>query len=224
MADIIKLHPVNPHVKRVFDIVDRLRAGEIMIFPSDTQFALGCDYTNKKGIDRIRSIRKLDSDHMFTLICDSLTGISKFANISTDNFKIIKRLIPGPYTFILPGTKEVPRLLLHPKRKTVGFRVPSHPICEQIIAELGHPLLATSAKAPDELIEDGEPQFTDELFRIFDHLVDIAIDDEQPLQTVESTIIDMTGDYPTIIRVGEGFDKVAEVFALNNLDATVAAD
>ena len=223
MAEKIKLHHETPHAKRVFDIVDRLKAGEIMLFPSDTRFALGCDYVNKKGIDKIRNIRKLDDDHLFTLICDSLTGISKFANISDDNFKIIKRLIPGPYTFVLPATKEVPKLLLHPKRKTVGFRVPAHPICESIIAELGRPLLATSAKVPEDLYSGSDPEYPDDMFQIFDNLVDIVVDDEQPLQTSESTIIDMTGDVPRILRKGEGFEKVEEVFAINNL-ATEAAE
>lgn len=223
MAEKITLHPVTPHIKRVFDIVDKLRSGSIMLFPSDTRFALGCDYMNKKGVDRIRNVRRLDDDHLFTLICDSLNGISKFAKLSDDNFKIIKRLIPGPITFILPATKEVPKLLLHPKRKTVGFRVPDHPICQQIIGELGHPLLATSAKVPEDLApgDGSEPEFTDELFQAFDKLVDIMIDDEQELHTVESTIIDMTGDAPVIIRQGEGFEKVQEVFESQNISTEV---
>lgn len=223
MAEKITLHPVTPHIKRVFDIVDKLRNGSIMLFPSDTRFALGCDYVNKKGVDRIRNVRRLDDDHLFTLICDSLNGISKFAKLSDDNFKIIKRLIPGPITFVLPATKEVPKLLLHPKRKTVGFRVPDHPICQQIISELGHPLLATSAKIPEDLApgDGSEPEFTDELFKAFDKLVDIMIDDEQELRTVESTIVDMTGDVPTIMRQGEGFDKVQEVFDTNNINTEV---
>ncbi|MCH8568694.1 MAG: threonylcarbamoyl-AMP synthase [Balneolales bacterium] len=216
MADKIKLHPVTPHVKRVFEIVDRLRAGEIMLFPSDTRYALGCDYTQKRGIDKIRNIRKLDDDHLFTLICDSLNGISRFATLTDENFKMIKRLIPGPYTFVLPATKEVPRLLLHPKRKTVGFRVPDHPICEKIVSELGHPLLATSAKLPDEMYVGGNPEFPDDLFKMFESFVDIVVDDEQPLREDNSTIIDMTGDVPVLLRKGEGFDKVEEVFLLHN--------
>jgi tRNA threonylcarbamoyl adenosine modification protein (Sua5/YciO/YrdC/YwlC family) len=222
MADKIKLHPETPHIKRVFDIVDRLRTGEVMLFPSDTRYALGCDYSNKKGIDKIRSIRRLDDDHLFTLICDSLTGISRFANMSDENFKMVKRLIPGPYTFVLPATKEVPRLLLHPKRKTVGFRVPDHPICQSIIEELGHPLLATSAKIPEEIHSGAEPEYPDDLFKIFDSFVDIVVDDEQPLNDAESTIIDLTGNVPVILRKGEGFAKVEEVFALNNLEPVVA--
>lgn len=219
MAEKITLHPVTPHIKRVFDIVDKLRSGSIMLFPSDTRYALGCDYVNKKGVERIRSVRRLDDDHLFTLICDSLNGISKFAKLSDDNFKIIKRLIPGPITFILPATKEVPKLLLHPKRKTVGFRVPDHPICQQIIGELGHPLLATSAKVPEDLApgDGSEPEFTEELFKAFDKLVDIMIDDEQELRTVESTIIDMTGDTPVVMRQGEGFEKVQDVFDAQNI-------
>ncbi len=221
MAEKIKLHPETPHIKRVFEIVDKLRSGDVMLFPSDTSYALGCDYTNKRGIDKIRNIRRVDKDHLFTLICDSLTGISRFANISDDNFKIIKRLIPGPYTFILPATKEVPRLLVHEKRKTVGFRVPNHPICEAIIQELGHPLLATTAKIPEDIHSGPEPEFPDDLFQIFDKLVDIVVDDEQPLAKRESTIVDMTGDAPVILRQGEGFEQVEEVFQINNLETTV---
>ncbi len=221
MAEKIKLHPETPHIKRVFEIVDKLRSGDIMLFPSDTSYALGCDYANKKGIDKIRSVRRLEEDHLFTLICDSLTGIAKFATLSDDNFKIIKRLIPGPYTFILPATKEVPKLLLHPKRKTVGFRVPAHPICETIIAELGHPLLATTAKIPDDIYSGPEPEFPDDLFQIFDKHVDIVVDDEQPLSPKESTIVDMTGDEPVILRKGEGFEQVEEVFKIHNVESQV---
>jgi tRNA threonylcarbamoyl adenosine modification protein (Sua5/YciO/YrdC/YwlC family) len=217
MADKIKLHPITPHQKRIFEIADRIKAGDIMLFPSDTQYALGCLYDNKKGLDRIRQMRRLDANHLFTLICESLTGVARFAQLSDDNFKLIKRLIPGPYTFVLPATKDVPRLLLNPKRKTIGFRVPDYPICESIIKELGVPLLAASAKLPEDVLGDSVAEFPDDLFHQFDRLVDLVIDNEQPLNPVESTVIDMTGSNPVIIREGEGFDKVVEVFSKNNV-------
>ncbi len=221
MADKIKLHPEIPHKKRVFEIADRLRAGDVMLFPSDTRYALGCDLHNKKGIDKIRQIRKLDKNHLFTLITDSLAGISRFANLSDENFKLIKRLIPGPYTFILPATKEVPRLLLHPSRKTIGFRVPDHPICEAIVSELGEPLVATSAKMPEEHHNGQEVHYPDDLFHLFDKFVELVIDDEQPLQHKDSTMIDFTSGQPEIIRKGSGFEKVEEVFLSQNVAFSV---
>ena len=135
MAERIKLHPETPHAKRIFELADKVRDGAVVLLPTDSQYALACDYKNKKGIERIREIRKLDSDDHLSILCDSLSGIAKFAHISDSNFKLIKRLIPGPYTLILPATKEVPKLLVHPKKKTVGIRVPDYPICEELVAE-----------------------------------------------------------------------------------------
>lgn len=189
-----------------------------MLFPTDTRYALGCDYSNKKGIDRIRAIRRVDKDHLFTLICDSLNGISRFANLSDANFKIIKRLIPGPYTFVLPGTKDIPRLLLHPRRKTIGFRVPDYPICQSIIEVLGNPLIATTAKLPDE--DTQEADFPDDLFHLFDRLVDLVIDNEQPLEDINSTIVDLTGNVPVILRSGEGITELENVLLSLNMDVS----
>lgn len=211
MAEKIKLHPITPHQKRIFEISDKLRSGEVMLFPTDTQYALACVYDNKKGMDRIRTMRRLENDHLFTLICESLIGISKFAQLSDDNFKFIKRLIPGPFTFVLPATKEVPRLLLNPKRKTIGFRVPDYPIVEAIVKEVGSPLLAASAKLPDDVIGGKVAEYPDDLFHQFDKLVDLVVDNEQPLNFDESTVIDLTGDVPEIIRAGLGIDRVEEV-------------
>lgn len=213
MADKIKIHPITPHQKRIFEVVDALKSDNVIVFPTDTQYALGCSYTNKKGIDRIREIRRLDEDHLLTLICDSLSGLSKFAQINDHNFRIIKKLIPGPYTFVLPATKELPKLLVHPKRKTIGFRVPDHAICQKLIAELGEPIIATTAKHPD--FNGKEKLYLDrqELLEVMSKFVDLLIDDEQDLTMQESTVIDLTGDEAVIIRKGLGFEKVEEVFA-----------
>ncbi|TVQ14309.1 MAG: threonylcarbamoyl-AMP synthase [Balneolaceae bacterium] len=218
MAQKIKLHPETPHQKRVFDIVDMLNSGSVMLFPTDSKYALGCEFSNKKGLDRIRSIRRVDKDHLFTLLCDSLSGLARFAHISDNNFKIIKRLIPGPFTFILPATKEVPKLMVHPSRKTVGFRVPDSPICLSILTELGSPIMATTAKHQESGGNDVEVNNPDDLFHIYDKLVDLVIDDEQPLNPESSTVIDMTGDTAVIIRPGLGIGRVEEAFALQNLE------
>lgn len=213
MAEKIKIHPITPHQKRIFEVADQLKSGSIAVFPTDTQYAIGCVYTNKKGIDRIREIRRLDNDHLLTLLCDSLTGISKFGHLSDENFKIIKKLIPGPYTFILPATKELPKLLVHPKRKTVGFRVPDYPICQKLIEELGEPIIATTAKHPDWNGKERLYLDREDLLQSMEKFVDLIIDDQQDLAKQESTVIDLTGDEPVIIRKGIGFEQVEEVFA-----------
>lgn len=212
MAERIKLHPETPHVKRLFEISDKIRDGAVVLFPTDSQYAIGCDYKNKKGIKRIRKIRELGKDDHLTLLCDSLSGISKFAHISDYNFKLIKRLIPGPYTFILPATKEVPNLLIHPKKKTVGFRVPDYPIAEGLVRELGNPMLAITAKKPD-MDEDALENFEREPFlREFEKLVDITIDNQQDLPSRETSILDMTDENTKILRRGLGIEEVEEVF------------
>ena len=212
MAERIKLHPETPHVKRIFEIADMIKQGSVALFPTDSQYALGCEYSNKKGIKRIRKIRQMDQDDHLTILCDSLSGISKFAHISDHNFKLIKRLIPGPYTFILPATKDVPKLLVHPKKKTVGIRVPDYPICELLGREVGNPLVSITAKKPqlnDEALEEYERE---PFLREFEKLVDVIIDNQQELPHQETTIIDMTGDRARILRKGLGTREVEEVF------------
>ncbi|HKK44016.1 MAG TPA: L-threonylcarbamoyladenylate synthase [Balneolaceae bacterium] len=212
MAERIKLHPVTPHAKRIFDIADKIKNGAVVLFPTDSQYAIGCDYKNKKGIERIRKIRDLGSNDHLTILCDSLSGIAKFAHISDHNFKLIKRLIPGPYTFILPATKEVPKLLVHPKKKTVGFRVPEYPICEDLVREVGNPMLAITAKKP-EMDESALEKFDREPFlREFEKLVDVIIDNQQDLPSKETTVLDMTDDNTKILRRGLGIEEVEEVF------------
>jgi len=214
MAERIKLHPESPHVKRLFEITDEIRRGAVVLFPTDSQYAIGCDYKNKKGIERIRKIRKLDKNDHLTILCDSLSGIAKFAHISDYNFKLIKRLIPGPYTFILPATKEVPKLLVHPKKKTVGIRVPDYPITEGLVRELGNPMLAITAKKP-EMDDDALADFEREPFlREFDKLVDIVIDNQQELPSKETSIVDMTDDNTKMLRNGLGMEALEEVFRM----------
>ncbi|MEL7833895.1 L-threonylcarbamoyladenylate synthase [Fodinibius sp. Rm-B-1B1-1] len=212
MAERIKLHPETPHVKRLFEIADKVKDGAVVLFPTDSQYALGCDYKNKKGIERIREIRQLGQDDHLTILCDSLSGTAKFAHISDYNFKLMKRLIPGPYTFILPATKEVPKLLVHPKKKTVGIRVPDYPICEGLVREVGNPMLAITAKKPD-MDNNALDAFDREPFlREFEKLVDVTIDNQQDLPSRETTILDMTDDNTKIVRRGLGIERVEEVF------------
>ncbi len=214
MAERIKLHPETPHAKRIFEIADKIREGSVLLIPTDSQYALACDYQNKKGIERIRKIRQLSENDHLSLLCDSLSGIAKFAHISDQNFKLIKRLIPGPYTLILPATKQVPKLLVHPKKKTVGIRVPDYPICQELIREIGHPMLAITAKKP--AMTNGSLQsFEREPFlQEFDKLVDVTIDNQQELPSKETTVIDMTGETATVIREGLGAAEAEEIFRM----------
>ncbi|SHE93659.1 tRNA threonylcarbamoyl adenosine modification protein, Sua5/YciO/YrdC/YwlC family [Fodinibius roseus] len=214
MAERIKLHPETPHVKRLFEVADMIKQGAVILFPTDSQYAIGCDYKNKKGIERIRQIRQLGKNDHLTILCDSLSGIARFAHISDHNFKLIKRLIPGPYTFILPATKEVPKLLVHPKKKTVGIRVPDYPIAEGLVREVGDPLLAITAKKP-EMDKDALAGFEREPFlREFDKLVDVTIDNQQELPSRETSILDMTDDNTKLLREGLGMEALEEVFRM----------
>lgn len=214
MAERIKLHPETPHQKRVFEIVDALKSGAVILMPTDSQYALACDYQNKKGIDRIRNIRNLEKTDHLTVMCHSLQHAAVFAKMDDQNFKLVKRTIPGPFTFILPATREVPKLLVNPKKKTVGIRVPEYPINMSLIKTLDRPLLAITAKLQDT--EYGNPSSGDrEMFLSrFEHFVDIIIDNQQPLADTESTIVDLTNDEPQLLREGPGMQKLAEAVAI----------
>jgi len=217
MAEKYNLHSETPHVKRIYEIADQIKQGHVALFPTDSQYALGCAYDNKKGIERIRQIRQLEQKRHLTLMLDSLSHISKFAYLSDENFKIIKRLIPGPFTFILPATKEVPKLLVHPSKETIGVRVPDYPITEKLIKEIGNPMLAITAKKkeiPDEEIKEMD---RDTLLRHFEKQVDLIIDDKRENNRNESTVIDMTNNHAVILRRGLRVEDAEEVFDLNGV-------
>lgn len=220
MSERIKINPETPKRKQIFDLVDMLLDEGVILIPTDSQYALVCDYQNKSGMDRIRKIRQMGKKDHLSVMCHSLEHVSTFANLTDDNFKLIKRLIPGPYTFILPATREVPRLLTHPKKRTVGIRVPNHPICLETIQELGRPIMAITAKLPN--VENGRPDSGDrELYLSrFDNLVDLVVDHQQELSGNETTIVDLTGPSPKIIREGLGMEALEEAVALQGLDFT----
>jgi tRNA threonylcarbamoyl adenosine modification protein (Sua5/YciO/YrdC/YwlC family) len=220
MSERIKINPESPKRKQIFDLVDILLDEGVILIPTDSQYALVCDYQNKSGMDRIRKIRQMGKKDHLSVMCHSLEHVSTFANLSDDNFKLIKRLIPGPYTFILPATREVPRLLTHPKKRTVGIRVPNHPICLETIQELGRPIMAITAKLPN--VENGQPDSGDrELYLSrFDKIVDMVVDHQQELSGNETTIVDLTGPSPQLIREGLGMEALEEAVALQGLSFT----
>ncbi|MEQ8535907.1 MAG: L-threonylcarbamoyladenylate synthase [Coleofasciculus sp. D1-CHI-01] len=205
MATIYTLHPDTPQIRRIEKIRDNLRDGAVMLYPTDTVYAIGCDLTVKSAVERVRRLKQLSNEKPLTFLCSSLSNISEYAWVSDPAYRIMKRLIPGPYTFLLPATKLVPRLVMSPKRKTSGIRVPDHPVCQAILEALGNPVISTSAHLPDEM--GNFPTVGLETARLFDQfegLVDIIVDDGSKPSFQVSTILDMTGDEPTILRKGLG--------------------
>jgi tRNA threonylcarbamoyl adenosine modification protein (Sua5/YciO/YrdC/YwlC family) len=209
MATIYEVHPQTPQTRKIDEIVAALRNGAVMLYPTDTVYAIGCDLKSKTGVDRVRQIKKMSNDKPLTFLCQSLSNISEYAVVSDPAYRLMKHLIPGTYTFILPATKLVPKLVQDPKRKTTGIRVPKHPLCQILLESLGNPMISASAHIQDE---DGyQPTLGVEKARLFDHLdklVDIIIDDSSEPGMEGSTILDMTIDPPEVIREGLGYAEV----------------
>ena len=200
MARYFDVHPENPQKRAIGQVVDLVRGGGLIAYPTDSCFALGCALGNKDGIDRIKSIRHLDDRHHFTLVCQDFAQLGQFVHISNAVFRAIKATTPGSYTFILPATKEVPRRLLHPKKKTVGVRIPDHIVTQALVEELGEPLLSTTLLLPDQ----EEPMTQGwEIKELLDHQVD-AVVDSGDCGTEPTTVIDFSEDTPEIVRVGAG--------------------
>ncbi len=203
MARYIDVHPQNPQRRAIGQAVDLLREGGLIAYPTDSCFALGCALGNRAGLDRIRAIRHLDEGHHFTLVCKDFAQLGQFVQVSNPIFRAVKAATPGQYTFILPATKEVPRRLLHPKKKTVGVRIPSHPVAEALLAALDEPLLSSTLLLPDE----AEPLTRGwEIKERLDHQVDAVIDSGE-CGTEPTTVVDLSGDEPELVRqgAGEGF-------------------
>jgi tRNA threonylcarbamoyl adenosine modification protein (Sua5/YciO/YrdC/YwlC family) len=214
MAKIFSIHPENPQSRRIEEIQIELRRGAVMLYPTDTVYAIGCDLNAKSSVERVRKIKQLANDKPLTFLCSSLSDVATYASVSDNAYRIMKRLIPGPYTFLLPATKLVPRLVQSPKRKTTGIRVPNHNICLALLEALGNPIISTSAHLPpsDETDEDDfgvEPEITQaELFDRLDTLVDVIIDTGIEPTTDVSTILDLTGEEPILVRQGLGWEAV----------------
>ena len=209
MAVFYSLHPNNPQQRSIAEIGQALQGGAIMLYPTDTVYAIGCDLNAKSALERVRRLKQLSNDKPLTFLCSSLSNISEYAVVSDRAYRIMKRLIPGPYTFLLPATKLVPKLVMNPKRKTTGIRVPNHTICAALLNALGNPIISSSAHLPDG---DGEfPTLGLEkakLFDTMDKLVDLIIDDSSAPGVEVSTILDLTTEEPIVIRKGLGWEEV----------------
>jgi tRNA threonylcarbamoyl adenosine modification protein (Sua5/YciO/YrdC/YwlC family) len=211
MATRYKIHPDNPQLRLVDAVVEQLHRGAVMLYPTDTVFAIGCDIRNKAGQERIRRMRSLPDSKPLTFVASDISQISDYAKISDSAYQVIRQLVPGPYTLLLPATKMVPNLVLNSRRKITGIRVPDNFLCQMLIAELGNPLIPMSARLPDW----DEPSSNEELYDIFDPLVDIIIEADaeyrSPLGDHLSTMIDFTNEVPEIIREGLGIELADKI-------------
>lgn len=216
MATIYKIHPDTPQVRGIEQVRDLLRAGAVMLYPTDTVYAIGCDLNSKSAVERVRQIKQLSNDKPLTFLCSSLSNITQYAYVTDTAYRIMRHLVPGPFTFLLPATKLVPKLVMNPKRKTTGIRVPDSPICLALLNALENPVISTSAHVLNEdmigLKNGMKAQGSisqAELFDCFDKLVDVIIDDGSEPQYQVSTILDLTEDDPVVVRKGLGWEDAA---------------
>ncbi|MFF7969541.1 L-threonylcarbamoyladenylate synthase [Streptomyces sp. NPDC007903] len=200
MAKYFDVHPDNPQPRAVAQIADAVRSGSLIAYPTDSCYALGCKLGSKEGMERIRAIRRLDDRHHFTLMCQNFAQLGQFVRIDNDVFRAVKAATPGSYTFILPATREVPRMLLHPKKRTVGVRIPDHVATQALLAELGEPLVSSTLLLPDE-----EEPLTQgwEIKDRLDHVVDAVVDSGE-CGTEPTTVVDFSSGEAEIVRVGAG--------------------
>lgn len=200
MARYLDVHPDNPQPRTIGQVVDLVRDGGLIVYPTDSCFAFGCQLGQREGLQRIREIRGLDDRHHFTLVCRDFAQLGQFVHVSKAVFRLVKASTPGSYTFILPATPEVPRRLMHPKKQTVGVRIPRHTVAQALLAELGEPLLSSTLLLPgqDEAMTQGW-----EIKERLDHLVD-AVLDSGDCGVEPTTVVDLSQPEPEILRRGAG--------------------
>jgi len=206
MAQFFQIHPENPQLRLIRSAVEIIRQGGVVVYPTDSSYALGCHIGDKTAMERIRTIRKLDDKHNFTLVCRDLSEIAIYAKIENQHYRMLKTLTPGPYTFIHMATKQVPRRLQHPKKKTIGIRVPDNAIAQALLAELDEPLMSTTLILPGEEMPLTDPY---EMRDILSHQVDLVIDGGY-CGFEDSTVVDMEGDAPVVVRAGKGDTSLFE--------------
>lgn len=196
----LRVHPDNPQPRLISQAVERIRAGDVVVYPTDAAYAIGCQIGNKNAMERIAQIRRLDAKHQYAIICADLSDIATYAKVDNAMYRLLKSNTPAVTTYILPATSEVPRRLMHPKKKTIGLRIPSNPICQMLLRELGEPLLTST------LILPGQSEPIDDPYDIEMQLskqIDVLIDGG--LGTLNTTsIVNLAGEYPEVIRRGLG--------------------
>ena len=200
MSDFLQVHPSDPEDRNVKQIANVLLAGGVIVYPTDSTYALGCHIGDKGALDRIRRIRQLGDKHNFTLVCKDLSSLASYAQVHNSAYRILKAYTPGPYTFILKATPEVPRRLLHPKKKTIGLRVPDNAIAQAILEKMGEPIMSTSLILPDEderLVDPYDMRL--EIGKLVDLIVDGGV-----CGVEATTMVDLVDGIPEVIREGKG--------------------
>ncbi len=200
MSQFFQVHPDNPQARLVRQAVDIIRGGGVIVYPTDSAYALGCHIGDKNALDRIRRIRKLDEKHNFTLVCRDLSEIATYAKVNNTVYRLLRHTTPGPYTFILKATSEVPKRLLHPKRKTVGLRVPDNAIAAALLAELGEPLMSVTLIMPGDDLPLIDPY---DIRETLEHEVDLVIDGGY-CGMEPTTVVDLADETAVVLRVGKG--------------------
>jgi len=200
MSQFFAIHPDNPNPRLIRQAAELLRNGGIVVYPTDSCYALGCHLDDKDAVTRIRQIRKLDEHHPMTLMCRDLSEIARYARVDNAKFRVLKSNTPGSYTFILEATKEVPRRLQHPKRSTIGIRIPDHPVALALLEELGEPISSTTLILPEE---EGPLNDAEHIRDLLEKRVDLVIDGGAVGMDF-TTVIDLTGDAPFMVRRGKG--------------------
>jgi tRNA threonylcarbamoyl adenosine modification protein (Sua5/YciO/YrdC/YwlC family) len=200
VAQFFSVHPDNPQLRLIRRTVEIVRAGGVIVYPTDSCYALGCRLGDKAAMERLRAIRQVGERHHFALVCRDLAELGVYARVDNRQFRLLKRATPGSYTFILQATREVPKRLLHPSRRTIGLRVPDHRVVQALLAELGEPLLSSTLLLPgDELPLNDAREIRDRL----EHDVDLVLDSGS-CGVTPTTVVDLTGESPVILRQGKG--------------------
>jgi len=200
MAQYFEVHPDNPQPRLIKQACQILRDGGVGVYPTDSSYAIGCSIGNKAAMDRIRRIRKVDDNHNFTLVARDLSEVSTYAKIENDQYRLIRATTPGPYTFILPATRQVPRRLQNPRRKTIGLRIPDSPVARSLIDELGEPLMSSTLILPGESLPMSDPaEIRQQLEHDIDFIIDAGFCGIEP-----TTVVSWVGDQPAIARTGRG--------------------
>lgn len=200
MAELIEIHPQNPQPRRVREVADFIQEGGIVAYPTDSSYAFGWSMANKAAQERIRRMKDLDKHHHFTLVCRGLSELATYARVDNQAYRLLKALTPGPYTFILPATRQVPNRLQHPKRKSIGIRVPDHVIAMALLEALPEPLMSTTLQLPEQDLPMNDPW---EMKERLDHEL-AAIVDGGPCALESTSVIDLTGPLPVVTRAGLG--------------------
>ena len=200
MAQFFSIHPDNPQPRLAHQAVELVRRGGIIAYPTDSSYALGCAIGNKEAMNRIRRIRKVGDEHNFTLVCRDLTELSLYAKVDNNVYRLLKRFTPGPYTFILAATREVPRRLQNPKRRSIGLRVPDFPIVSMLLGDLGEPVMSSTLIMPGEQLPMNDAE---EIRERLEHDIDLVIDGG-PCDIQPTSVIDMVSGIPNVLRYGKG--------------------